>query len=79
MGQQPDIAARERFGAAVNSGGLRDVDELVAPGAAFPDRHIEVEHLTAVGDDAMIACTVTGLQHSPLMGHGRLAGLSWCA
>ncbi len=36
---------------------------------AFPDLHIEVEHLTATDDDVAFAYTVTGTQQGPLMGH----------
>ena len=95
MSQQANIAAQERFGAAVNSDNLGDLDDLVAPGCvdhdpapgqgpgpqgyrdifgrelrtAFPDLHIEVEHLTAAGDDVAIAYSLTGTHHGPLMGH----------
>lgn len=34
---------------------------------AFPDLHIEVEHLTADGDD--VAYTMTGTHQGPLKGH----------
>ncbi|MBA3783587.1 MAG: ester cyclase [Nocardioides sp.] len=36
---------------------------------AFPDLHIEVEHLTAADDDVAFAHTVTGTHQGPLMGH----------
>jgi len=36
---------------------------------AFPDLHIEVDHLTATDDDVAIAYTVTGTHQGPLMGH----------
>lgn len=36
---------------------------------AFPDLHIEVEHLTANGDDVAFAYTITGTHQGPLMGH----------
>lgn len=89
-----NIAAQEAFGAAVNSGDLAVLEDLVAlecldhdpalgqgPGpegyrdlfaelrTAFPDLHIAVEHLTAVGDDVAFAYTMTGSHQGPLMGH----------
>ncbi len=36
---------------------------------AFPDLHLEVEHLTAAGDDVAFAYTVTGTHEGQLMGH----------
>jgi len=36
---------------------------------AFPDLHIEVEHLTATDDDVAFAYTLTGTHHGPLTGH----------
>ena len=36
---------------------------------AFPDLHIEVDHVTAADDDVAFAYTLTGTQHGPLMGH----------
>ncbi|WP_248582849.1 ester cyclase [Nocardioides sp. InS609-2] len=36
---------------------------------AFPDLHIEVEHLTAADDDLAFAYTVTGTHQGLLMGH----------
>jgi len=36
---------------------------------AFPDLHLEVEHLTAADDDVAFAYTVTGTQQGPLLGH----------
>lgn len=36
---------------------------------AFPDLHIEVEHLTAVDGDVAFAYTLTGTHAGPLMGH----------
>lgn len=89
-----NIAAQERFGAAVNSGDLHVLDDLVAadsvdhdaapgqgPGpegfrkmftemrTAFPDLHVEVEHLTATDEDVAFAYTITGTHRGPLMGH----------
>lgn len=94
MSRDANIAAQERFGAAVNSGDLDALNELVAensvdhdpapgqgPGpqgfgdmfkemrAAFPDLHVEVEHLTATDDDVAIAYTLTGTHRGTLMGH----------
>ncbi|QNK80406.1 ester cyclase [Nakamurella sp. PAMC28650] len=37
---------------------------------AFPDLHIEVEHLTAAGDDVAFAYTITGTHQGSLQGHG---------
>ena len=37
---------------------------------AFPDLHIDVEHLTADGDDVAFAYTMTGTHQGPLRGHG---------
>lgn len=37
--------------------------------AAFPDLRVEVEHLTATGDDVAIAYTVTGTHDGPFQGH----------
>lgn len=87
------------FGAAVNSGDLSDLDEVVAadsidhdpapgqgPGpqgfrdmftemrTAFPDLHVELEHLTATDDDVALAYTVTGTHQGPLMGHEPTGG-----
>lgn len=36
---------------------------------AFPDLHVEVEHLTATEDDVALAYTITGTHQGPLMGH----------
>ena len=36
---------------------------------AFPDLHLEVEHLTATDDDVAFAYTITGTQDGPLMDH----------
>ncbi len=36
---------------------------------AFPDLHVEVEHLTATGDDVAIAYTITGTNDGPFQGH----------
>lgn len=36
---------------------------------AFPDLHIEVEHLTATDDDVAFAYTVTGTHDGPFQGH----------
>jgi len=36
---------------------------------AFTDLHVEVEHLTANGDDVAFAYTITGTQNGPFMGH----------
>jgi len=36
---------------------------------AFPDLHVEVEHLTATDDDVAFAYTVTGTHQGELMGH----------
>lgn len=94
MSQETNIAAQQRFGAAVNSGALQELDDLVAPDCiehdpapgqgpgpqgyrdmfaelrtAFPDLHVEVEHLTATDDDVAIAYTLTGTHQGPLMGH----------
>ncbi len=99
MSQETNIAAQERFGAAVNSGQLAELDDLVAPecvdhdpapgqgpGAqgfrdmfaelrtAFPDLHVEVEHLTANDTDVAFAYTVTGTHRGPLMGHDPTGG-----
>lgn len=38
--------------------------------AAFPDLHIEVEHLTAAEEDVAFAYTLTGTHQGPLQGHG---------
>ncbi|WP_377269387.1 ester cyclase [Peterkaempfera sp. SMS 1(5)a] len=95
MSPESNLAVQERFGAAVNTGRLEDLDGLVAPdcldhdpapgqgpGAqgyrdmfaqmreAFPDLHVEVEHVTATADDVAIAYTLTGTHNGPLMGHG---------
>ena len=89
-----NIAAQEAFGAAVNSGDLAKLDDLVhadcvdhdpAPGqgpgpagfrsmfaemrTAFPDLAVDVEHLTANGDDVAFAYTITGTHRGLLMGH----------
>lgn len=94
MTQRSNIDAQERFAAAVNSGNLSALDQVVtadcvdhdpAPGqgtgpqgfrdmfaelrTAFPDLHIEVEHLTATDDDVAFAYTLTGTHQGPLMGH----------
>ena len=37
--------------------------------AAFPDLHIEVEHLTAADDDVAFAYTLTGTNSGPFQGH----------
>ena len=37
---------------------------------AFPDLHIEVEHLTAAENDVAFAYTLTGTHRGPLQGHG---------
>jgi len=37
---------------------------------AFPDLHIEVEHLTAAENDVAFAYTLTGTHQGPLQGHG---------
>lgn len=98
--QETNIAAQQRFGAAVNSGNLDALDDLVAPDSvdhdpapgqvpgpqgfrdmfaelrtAFPDLHIEVEHLTANDDDVAFAYTVTGTHRGPLQGHEPTGGL----
>lgn len=65
--------------------GPGDVDHDPAPGqgpgaqgfqdmfaelrTAFPDLHIEVEHLTATEDDVAFAYTVTGTHQGLLQGH----------
>ncbi|MFE7707253.1 ester cyclase [Streptomyces sp. NPDC057486] len=36
--------------------------------AAFPDLHVEVEHLVATDDELAFAYTITGTQLGPLMG-----------
>ena len=36
---------------------------------AFPDLHIDVEHLTATDDDVAFAYTITGTQDGPFQGH----------
>lgn len=36
---------------------------------AFPDLHLDVEHLTAHDDDVAFAYTITGTHEGPLMGH----------
>ena len=36
---------------------------------AFPDLHIEVEHLTATDDDVAFAYTITGTNEGPFQGH----------
>lgn len=36
---------------------------------AFPDLHVEVEHLTATDDDVAFAYTVTGTHQGELMGY----------
>ena len=41
---------------------------------AFPDLKVEVEHLTAQGDDVAFAYTITGTQDGPLMGHDATGG-----
>ena len=94
MSQEDNITAQQRFGAAVNSGVLQELDDLVAPDCiehdpapgqgpgpqgyrdmfaelrtAFPDLHVEVEHLTATDDDVAIAYTLTRTHQGPLMGH----------
>ncbi len=38
--------------------------------AAFPDLHIEVEHVTAAEDDVAFAYTLTGTHLGSLQGHG---------
>ena len=37
--------------------------------SAFPDLHVEVEHLTATGEDVAIAYTLTGTQDGRFMGY----------
>ncbi len=37
--------------------------------AAFPDFHVEVEHLTATDDDVAFAYTITGTNDGPFQGH----------
>ncbi|MFG2943783.1 ester cyclase [Streptomyces adustus] len=37
--------------------------------AAFPDLHVEVEHLVASDDEVAFAYTITGTHLGPLMGH----------
>lgn len=94
MTLQRNIDAQENFRAAVNSGDLGALDQVVAadcvdhdpaPGqsvgpqgfkdmftelrTAFPDLHIDAEHLTATGDDVAFAYIVTGTHQGPLMGH----------
>ena len=36
---------------------------------AFPDLHVEVEHLTATDDDVAFAYTITGTNDGPFEGH----------
>lgn len=36
---------------------------------AFPDLHIDVEHLVADGDDVAFAYTMTGTHRGPFLGH----------
>ena len=36
---------------------------------AFPDLHVEVEHLTATDDDVAFAYTITGTNDGPFQGH----------
>ena len=36
---------------------------------AFPDLHVEVEHLTATDDDVAFAYTITGSNDGPFQGH----------
>lgn len=36
---------------------------------AFPDLHVEVEHLTATDDDVAFAYTLTGTHDGPFRGH----------
>lgn len=37
---------------------------------AFPDLHVEVEHLTATDDDVAFAYTITGTNDGPFQGNG---------
>jgi len=37
--------------------------------AAFPDLHVEVEHVTAADDDVAFAYTLTGTHSGPFQGH----------
>lgn len=37
--------------------------------AAFPDLHVEVEHLTAADDDVAFAYTITGTHQGDFQGH----------
>lgn len=37
--------------------------------AAFPDLHLEVEHLTATDEDVAFAYTITGINDGPFQGH----------
>ncbi len=94
MTREDNIAAQERFGAAVNSGDLDALDALVAPDAvdhdpgpgqvpgpagyrslfgemrtAFPDLHVEVQHLVADDDTVAFSYEVTGTHQGELMGH----------
>ena len=99
MTRETNIDSQQRFGAAVNSGDLGALDDLVKPDSvdhdpapgqtpgpagyremfsepriAFPDLHIEVEHLTATDDDVAFAYTVTGTHRGPLQGHEPTGG-----
>ena len=44
-------------------------DMLAEMRSAFPDLHVEVEHLTATDDDVAFAYTITGTHNGTLMGH----------
>ena len=41
---------------------------------AFPDLHIEVEHMTAAGDDVAFAYTLTGTHRGEFQGHAPTGG-----
>ena len=50
--------------------GPRGYQEMFAElRTAFPDLHIEVEHLTAADDDVAFAYTLTGTNSGPFQGH----------
>lgn len=36
---------------------------------AFPDLHVEMEPLTAAGNNVALACTITGTHRGTLQGH----------
>ncbi|MBL3670546.1 ester cyclase [Streptomyces sp. M2CJ-2] len=42
--------------------------------AAFPDLHVEVEHLVSTDDELAFACTITGTHLGPLMGQSATGG-----